>query len=153
MPRLIPAAQARSESVNTLIFFSGAQLLTLPVDGKIKIVNLAVLAKDFVQVVLIDVLGQAFDDNLYYLWLVSPAMQTHWGPTCLGGLHPGTLAAGPAPGAASVTAVASLARIAAAPAPAATAAERAAETATAAAATVPAISRRRATTVVHRGRS
>jgi hypothetical protein len=39
--------------------------LTLSVDGEIQVVNLAVLAKDFVQVVLVDILGQALDDNLH----------------------------------------------------------------------------------------
>jgi hypothetical protein len=37
----------------------------LSVDGEIQVVNLAVLAKDFVQVVLVDILGQALDDNLH----------------------------------------------------------------------------------------
>jgi hypothetical protein len=36
----------------------------LPVDGKIKVVNLAVLAEDFVQVVLVDILSQTLDNDL-----------------------------------------------------------------------------------------
>lgn len=44
--------------------------LTHSVDGEIKVVDLAVLAEDLVQVVFVDVLGQALDDNLIAPWLV-----------------------------------------------------------------------------------
>lgn len=38
---------------------------TLPVDRKIEIVNVAVLAEDLVEVVFVDILRQSLDNNLH----------------------------------------------------------------------------------------
>lgn len=44
---------------------AGWSPLTLPIDWQIQIVNLAVLAEYFVQVVLVDIFGEALHDNLH----------------------------------------------------------------------------------------
>lgn len=40
------------------------RILTLPIHGHVQISDRAILAKDFVQVILIDGLGQFFNDDL-----------------------------------------------------------------------------------------
>ena len=45
--------------------------LTCSVDREIEVVDIAVLAKNFVEVVLVDVLGQALDNNLHNFQLAN----------------------------------------------------------------------------------
>ena len=93
--------------------------LTLSIDRKIEIVNVAVLAEDLVEVVFVDILRQSLDHNLHNFQLVTELLQLRQagyfeetGMACLcRRLLQRTLATGPAARMGSIPTVASATRV------------------------------------------